>query len=81
MKRGNGEGGGVWHLNRDSNETDKSSVWTGEQIKKHVYPPKELVNGDCQHVAMETLTVGAAPSHTLSNTFLVVGSSPKTLIS
>lgn len=25
--------------------------------QKHVYPLKELVNGDCQHVAMETLTV------------------------
>lgn len=25
--------------------------------QKHVYPLKKLVNGDCQHVAMETLTV------------------------
>lgn len=29
--------------------------WVTNQ--KHVYPLKELVNGDCQHVAMETLTV------------------------
>lgn len=38
-------------------------------------------DGDCQHVAMETLRVGVALWRTLSNISLGAGRSPKTLIS
>lgn len=49
------EWGGVASQSR-INETIKQHMdWITNQ--KHVYPLKELVNGDCQHVAMETLTV------------------------